>query len=292
MDVTLHDVGPDATAAWAALAGPLLAADPCRNTLVLTVLDEATATGDELALLLTVRDAGRVVGAALRSPGRGLLVSALPPDCAPAVVAALAGTPHEDLWRAGVAGRVEVAEAIAAVRVERSGERAVRQLQLRLWRLGALVAPPGVSGAPRPAGRRDVALLASWYGAFAAEAAPGRGPGDAASQAELCAGVERDLRLGRDLVVWEVEGRPVALAVAQCAVAGQVRIGPVYTPPEHRGRGYGSAVTAAAAARARAAGARHVVLFTDEAADVPNRIYARIGFSRIGEACEIRFERG
>ncbi|MGH3873182.1 MAG: GNAT family N-acetyltransferase [Pseudonocardiaceae bacterium] len=41
------------------------------------------------------------------------------------------------------------------------------------------------------------------------------------------------------------------------------RIAPVYTLPQHRGRGYGSAVTAAAAGWAQQAGAAQVVLFTD-----------------------------
>ena len=61
-------------------------------------------------------------------------------------------------------------------------------------------------------------------------------------------------------------------------VAGVARIGPVYTPDDDRGHGYGSAVTAAAARTALAAGSRDVVLFTDVANPVPNAIYRRLGF--------------
>ena len=41
---------------------------------------------------------------------------------------------------------------------------------------------------------------------------------------------------------------------------GMSRIGPAYTPPEHRGHGYAAAVTAAAARWALERGARQVLL--------------------------------
>jgi len=51
------------------------------------------------------------------------------------------------------------------------------------------------------------------------------------------------------------------------------RIGPVYTPPEHRGHGYAAAVTAAAARGALERGARQVLLYTDLANPTTNRLY-------------------
>jgi predicted GNAT family acetyltransferase len=67
------------------------------------------------------------------------------------------------------------------------------------------------------------------------------------------------------------------------------RIAPVFTLPQHRGHGYGSAVTAAAAGWARLAGARHVVLFTDLANRITNVIYPRIGFRPAHDAVEFAF---
>ncbi len=58
---------------------------------------------------------------------------------------------------------------------------------------------------------------------------------------------------------------------------GVVRVGPVYTPPEQRGRGYASATVAAVSAAAQRDGHR-VCLFTDQANPVSNRIYAALGF--------------
>ena len=70
----------------------------------------------------------------------------------------------------------------------------------------------------------------------------------------------------------------MSLAGHTAQVAGSVRVGPVYTPPEHRRRGYGAAVTAATTLHALADGATQVVLFTDLANPVSNSIYQAIGY--------------
>jgi predicted GNAT family acetyltransferase len=51
----------------------------------------------------------------------------------------------------------------------------------------------------------------------------------------------------------------------------------VYTPKEHRGRGYASAAVAAVSRMLRDQGAR-VTLFTDQANPVSNAIYQRLGY--------------
>ncbi|MDP9319178.1 MAG: hypothetical protein M3O94_08950, partial [Actinomycetota bacterium] len=58
---------------------------------------------------------------------------------------------------------------------------------------------------------------------------------------------------------------------------GVTRVGPVYTPPEHRRRGYGAAVTAACT-RDALDHAEDVVLFTDLANPTSNSIYQQIGY--------------
>jgi len=55
----------------------------------------------------------------------------------------------------------------------------------------------------------------------------------------------------------------------------------VYTVPEHRGRGYASAVVARAADEARLASATFVFLVAD-ADDWPQQLYRRLGFDEVG----------
>jgi predicted GNAT family acetyltransferase len=74
-------------------------------------------------------------------------------------------------------------------------------------------------------------------------------------------------------------------------VAGVVRIGPVYTPPQHRRRGYAGSAVAAASRRALAEGATRCMLFTDLANPTSNKIYAEVGYRRCADWEEIALDR-
>ena len=58
---------------------------------------------------------------------------------------------------------------------------------------------------------------------------------------------------------------------------GVARIGPVFTPKEHRGQGYASAGVAGVSRLLREQGA-DVCLYTDQANPTSNKIYAAIGY--------------
>jgi GNAT superfamily N-acetyltransferase len=278
VEIVLHDD----PAAFAAAAGPLLEADPLRHTTELTVLDGVHRGGEPSAVLLTVHEAGEVTGAALRSPGRPTLVSAVPARQAAVVERALAeADPSAD----GVRGPVAEAEAFAAARVARTGSRAEPARWMRLFALDVLALPRGVPGRACLAEAGDVPLLGTWRRAFAAET--GHEGRDTAAEAEEQ--VARSMRLGAGEMLWVVNGVPVAQACAKQVTARTSRIGPVYTPPEHRGHGYAAAVTAAASRWALEAGAQRVVLFTDLANPTSNRLYPRIGYRPVHDTVELYF---
>ena len=85
----------------------------------------------------------------------------------------------------------------------------------------------------------------------------------------------------RTLWLWE-DGDAV---VSLCGVGGPtphgIRIGPVYTPPAARGRGYASALVAAVSQEALDAGRRFCFLFTDAANPTSNHIYQEIGYEHV-----------
>lgn len=279
MEIVLHrDAGEFVDA-----AGALLQADPLRHTIALTVLDAMHRGGEPSAALLTVHEAGEVTGAALRSPGRPILVSAVPSRLASAVDQALA---EADPGADGASGPVAEAEAFAAARVARTGCRAEPAMRMRLFALDGLVPPRGVPGRARRADTGDVPLLGAWRRAFGEEAGHEEGRAGPREAEEL---VARSMRLGAGEMLWEVDGMPVAQACAKPVIAGASRIGPVYTPPEYRGHGYAAAVTAAASRWALDAGARRVVLFTDLANPTTNRLYPRIGYRPVHDAVALTF---
>jgi predicted GNAT family acetyltransferase len=86
--------------------------------------------------------------------------------------------------------------------------------------------------------------------------------------------------------VWsdaDADDAPVCLVGHTPMIAGVPRVGPVYTPPEHRSRGYASSAVAALSRRLFADGARQLVLFTDLANPTSNKIYAEVGYRRIAD---------
>ena len=100
-----------------------------------------------------------------------------------------------------------------------------------------------------------------------------------------------DHRLGTDsagYAIWE-DGLPVSLAGFSGETPNGVRIGPVYTPPVLRSRGYGSAVTAAVSAERLAAGRRFCFLYTDAANPTSNKIYTQIGYEPVCDAFDYAF---
>jgi RimJ/RimL family protein N-acetyltransferase len=78
------------------------------------------------------------------------------------------------------------------------------------------------------------------------------------------------------------DGAPVCLIGALPIEPTGARIGPVYTPPAFRGRGYARAAVTAACVNLLGRGARSIFLFTDAANPTSNALYRKIGFAPIG----------
>jgi ribosomal protein S18 acetylase RimI-like enzyme len=263
-------------------AGEFLRADPVENTVPLSVVETLRASGvdafGEDPLFGWWRPDAGVRGALLQTGSFPLLLSAMPDHAAAALADELADR-GADL--PGVTGHPTAARAFAGVWERRTETAAEVRMRQRLFRLVRLEPPePHPAGTPRVATAADRALVRDWFTAFQDEA-EGGGPANPALI---------DDRIGYGgVLLWEAEGRPVALAGRTRVVSGTARIGPVYTPPEHRRRGYGAAVTAALARAALAAGASQVVLFTDLANPTSNGIYQRIGFRPVSDRLVLGF---
>jgi predicted GNAT family acetyltransferase len=134
---------------------------------------------------------------------------------------------------------------------------------------------PVPSGAMRMADGRDAGWLVDAHDAFCAEAKVPRAPQGTARMVEQ--------RLAqRRYRVWE-DPATVAFLGANLVDGGYARIGPVYTPSPHRGRGYATALVAAASRELIARGASRIFLTTDLANPVSNAIYARVGFRPVDD---------
>jgi len=185
-----------------------------------------------------------------------------------------------------VRGDVPAAAAFARRWCELTGATAVKVEDEGVHVLDTLRPPSGVPGRLRPPGRpspEQARAVLTWLVDFLAEALPGF------PHTETEESVAARLASGR-LLVWEDGGRPVSMAGWRPPHAGVGRVGPVYTPPPHRGHGYAAAVTAAASRAVLAAGAVRCMLFTDLANSTSNRLYARLGYRQVGGAAQWRLD--
>ena len=265
-------------------AGPLLLTDEARHNLILGIAGELardTRVYREHRLWIAA-DAADPVAAGLQTPPFNLLVSrAAAPDALEALADALAS---DGVPLPGVTASVPEVDAFAGAwesRVAVVRRQCMRQL---IYRLTAVRPVDGVPGRPRVATNQDRPLLVEWVAAFAEETlgrAPLRGPEETV-----------DARLGDDgggFVLWE-DGQPVSLVGYGGRTPNGVRIGPVYTPPDRRGRGYASALTAAVSAEQLARGRRFCFLYTDAHNPTANHVYSAIGYERVCESVDYAFE--
>jgi GNAT superfamily N-acetyltransferase len=179
----------------------------------------------------------------------------------------------------GVSGEQEaLREAVTRWQQLRPSARVTGSRGMRLFRLDEL-AVPDVPGFARRATKADLDLLRAWYVAFSADA-------DADHSRRRAEHAVPSARPGR---LRAVGGRRTAPVVGRLhpVVAGVARIGPVYTPDEHRRHGCGAAVTATASQAARHGTACEVVLFTDLGNPTSNKIYTQIGFRPLGDYLEV-----
>jgi GNAT superfamily N-acetyltransferase len=271
VDVTQHP----SLDAFRAVAAPLYRRDPVIGTLELSVLDRnAASVAVADMLLLTVSDAGHLVGAALHTPPYPLLCTGLANPGAMSVAVDTVTQLRPQL--VGVRGLRTAATQFAHLWQSATGRPGVITVEERLYQLSTLRPPGAVPGAHRIAGPADGDIVGRWWNEFYDEAFSGP-PGPPRAD---------------PVVLWTVANAPVSMAMVRNPspdTAAVSRIGPVYTPPRYRGHGYGSAVTAAASAWAGQAGAAEVVLFADLANPVSNAIYQRIGFEPVADWARIDF---
>ena len=268
-----------------AAAGGFLRGRPAANTVMLTAAELLLAKGPGAyggaAPLYGWRPGpgGAVDAAFLHTPPYPVVLTEMPDPAAAELAAALAARGHQP---PGVNAVVAPGAAFAAAWQECTGQPAHTGMRMRLYALGVLRPPdPPPPGTARTAQAGDRELLLAWLDAFTGEAQPA-GPNESER-------VVNDRVGWGGLVLWEHEGRPVSLAGRNRAAAGQARVGPVYTPPELRGRGFGGAATAVVTQGALDDGAEGVVLFTDLANPTSNTLYQRLGYRPVSDWTVLRF---
>ncbi|MDQ3880446.1 MAG: GNAT family N-acetyltransferase [Chloroflexota bacterium] len=273
---------PDA-AAFEARALPFLGEREAENNLVIglarNLRNSPRSYGRDAWFMVVVRD-GAVVGAALRTPPRYLILSGI--DDERAIDALARDLAVHDAQLPGCMGELQVAQRFVETWAWLTGARYAVTRRERIHRLARVIWPRMPSGHARRAAASDRELLTAWIDAFWKESL-GESDGGEATLA-----VNRWLNEPeRTMYLWD-DGRPVAMCGVSGPTPNGIRIGPVYTPPPLRRRGYASACVAVASQEQIDAGRRFCFLFTDAANATANHIYREVGYEPVCDAIEYR----
>lgn len=269
----MHVTRPGDPASFLELTAAYRAADPVRTNVIGSV-----ATGvlqgrayDEEHWFVVHDDSGAVVGAAIWTLPYRLLVAPMPDAAAAALGEAVLGLPAVP---PGVIGPTGTVDALLAT----TGWRTEVHMHEHVLVLGEFQPPVGVPGHARPLTEDDVDLAAAWMRQFSIDA-------------DALIPDPRESVVGRmaNHRFWVVDGEPVSFASHAPIVgagSGAVgRVGPVFTPAEHRGKGYGGAVTAAVVEHLLPLTSL-VMLFTDAANPTSNGVYERLGFRQAADVVD------
>jgi len=280
MDVVVH---PDAdsffTRAW-----DFLAAREAEHNLIFGIGGRLRAEPEpngSPAYLATVERDGDVVAAALRTPPHNVILAET--DELEAITALAADLAAADPSLPGVLGSKAVAARFVDAWGRVTGADARVAIAERIYCCERVVPPEGVPGRMRAYEERDRELVVGWFCDFAAEAMPDA-PVDERAEDVL------DRRLAEPeggIRLW-VDDDAVCVAGFGGSTPNGIRIGPVYTPPERRRRGYAAALTAALTTRLLE-GRRFCFLFTDLANPTSNSVYTRIGYEPVADVDQWAF---
>lgn len=239
------------------------------NNLVLGLIASLRRGAAGRARMMTVEAAGEVRLAAVMTASYKLALSKAD---RPALVCLA-----EALWRRraappGVNGLAEVSAAFARAWQDASGQEASLAMEMQLYTLEQVSLPREVSGALRAATRDDLALVVAWLHGFFDEAHIDQGSRDLTQ--ELAA---RQIEQRR-MFLWPLDGAPLSLAGCHDLSRRGARVGPVFTPPEQRGKGYASACVGRLSQDLLDGGKTWCGIFADLANPASNRIYQRLGY--------------
>jgi GNAT superfamily N-acetyltransferase len=273
----------DDPAALLETADDYLRADPVGVNILTVYAQRAATTGvpeTPVHWYAVVRDDDTIVGVAMRNAPfapHPMWLSAMPDEAARAVAAALVDRGEHP---GGANGALPPARIVAEECARHFGGTVEVAMGTRLWELGTLRPPTRVPGRARLATYDDLTLCHEWYADFPRAAREQAGNSESAQGDYQPSKEETVQRIEQErILLWEVDRAPVHLTGMAYPVLGVGRIAPVYTPDEHRGRGYAAAGVAAASARLQALG--RVCLFTDLDNRVSNHLYATLGYEPV-----------
>lgn len=161
--------------------------------------------------------------------------------------------------------------------------KVIDRMSLLMYRLVAVNDVKLAPGKLRLAGVDDGSLVAEWAHAFHDELYTSAGRNQ--PEVDLA-----DRIVNNDVFLWE-DDRPVSMAVTSRPTGKGISVSGVYTPPEHRQKGYATSCVASLCRKILDDGYEFCTLYTDAVNPVSNSIYKKIGFREICDSVMYTFSK-
>jgi len=258
--------------------------DPFRTNLIGSVATSIMGTErdtDACFWWLVENNQGKIVSLMMRTHVHPLVLTPMSSDLlSEAVDAVIAADPNLP----GVSGPKELVEEFLRLFIQRHpNARPIKSTRGELLYALSTLKEPQYEGELITATSAHYERALEWMMAFGVEA-------------ELIMdGVKESVAKkieNSELYFWQHEGQIVSVVGHAAIVSGPTgkvaRIGPVYTPPEFRGRGYASFCTAAVSQILLKLPAQ-LMLYTDAANPTSNGIYTKLGYELIDENISVLF---
>ena len=250
--------------------------------LAYTLAKNPSSYGPDSPLLLSILEQGRAVGVAIMTPPRRLILSRIYTSVEVAMRALTRYLREMDTPIPGVVGPAVEAQAFSDCWTEGMPSILSRvATQMRVFEARTVADVPLAPGQFRLAGISDHPLIARWIVAFS------EAIGEPVDIDRAKNNAEQYIK-DRQLYIWN-HGGPVSIAKESRPTKNGTTINTVYTPLEHRNKGYATSCVWSLTKKLLSEHYSFCSLYTDLSNPTSNSIYSKIGYVPLGDALAFDF---
>lgn len=232
-------------------------------------------------LLVTIQNGSKPIFCGLQTPPRNLILYGNQDSLIPAIDLMIDHVLNRSIELPGIIGPLSIVSPFARRWGERTGKSWKVSMDQLIYRLDQIREVKMAPGMFRVAEERDARVVIPWIERFLVEALGKAPEGEAQMIAEQ--------KIARaELYLWE-DKEIVSMAATTRPSRHGITVNFVYTPEEHRCKGYATSCVARLSARMLEQGYQFCSLFTDLRNPTSNKIYQRIGYCIVQEFQQIDF---
>jgi len=159
-------------------------------------------------------------------------------------------------------------------------------MRQKIYKLTRVNPAEKVAGYMRNIEEKDVPLVSEWAQAFHKDAKLPEAPNTLEVEVKNAEQRVKDQKT----FFWIVDGVPVCMAALARPTPNGITVNAVFTPKEHRCKGYARALVTKVSQLSLDQGKKFCVLYTDVGNPTSNSIYQKVGYEEVSESINYRFD--